>query len=122
MKVADIQVTNLSFSHTPDTLKRQLCAPAPKFKNTRSQHVDWFGLVALSLIEVATDEYVMGIGKGFTSVGTEVLDTYRKPLAIGECPFTTEFLWGKIDRSRQWMAGLAPLPHPGSALRSSGTP
>lgn len=101
MKIADIRVTNLGFSRTPDTLKRHLCTPTSKFRDARSEHVDWFGPVALSLVEVVTDDGVTGIGTigAFTAAGTEVINTYLKPLAIGESPFNTELLWEKCYRS-----------------------
>jgi L-rhamnonate dehydratase len=101
MRIQDIQVTDLQFSRTPDTLKKHLCTPTSKFRDALSAGQNWFGSVALSIVEVVTDDGIRGIGSigGFTSAGTEVVNTYLKPLAIGESPFNTELLWEKMYRS-----------------------
>jgi L-rhamnonate dehydratase len=101
MKIVDIRVTDLQFSRTPDTLKRHLCTPTSKFRGSLASGTNWFGPVALSLVEVFTDEGISGVGSigGFTSAGSEIIDTYLKPLAVGESPFNTELLWDKMYRS-----------------------
>ncbi|MFA5057871.1 MAG: enolase C-terminal domain-like protein [Opitutaceae bacterium] len=101
MKIVDIKVTELQFSQSPDTLKKHLCTPTSKFRDALAGNVRWFGPVALTLVEVFTDDGVTGLGSigGFTSAGTEVVNTYLKPLAVGESPFNTELLWDKMYRS-----------------------
>jgi L-rhamnonate dehydratase len=101
MIIQDIQVIDLQFSRTPDTLKKHLCTPTSKFRDALSAGQNWFGPVALSIVEVVTDDGIRGIGSigGFAAAGTEVVNAYLKPLAIGESPFNTELLWEKMYRS-----------------------
>lgn len=101
MRIVDIKVTDLGFSRTPDTLKKNLCTPTAKFRDPLSQGTNWFGPVALTLVEVVTDEDIVGIGSigGFTSAGSEIVNTYLKPLVVGESPFNTELLWDKMYSS-----------------------
>ena len=100
--IKDIRCTDLHFSRTPDTLKKNLCTPTSRFKHDpRSRHAQWFGPVALTLVEVETFGGEIGHGTigGFTSSGTDIVNTYLKPLAIGHSIFETELLWDKLYRA-----------------------
>jgi L-alanine-DL-glutamate epimerase-like enolase superfamily enzyme len=101
MKIVDVRVTDLQFSRAPDTLKKHLCTPTSKFRDDPDGYANWFGPVALSLVEVLTDEGISGFGSigGFTAAGSEVIGTYLKPLVVGGSPFETERLWDKMYRS-----------------------
>lgn len=101
MKIADVRVTDLQFSRAPDTLKKHLCTPTSKFRDDPDGCGNGFGPVALSLVEVLTDEGISGFGSigGFTAAGSEVIRAYLKPLVIGASPFETERLWDKMYRS-----------------------
>jgi L-alanine-DL-glutamate epimerase-like enolase superfamily enzyme len=101
MKITDIRTTDLAFSRTPDTLKKNLCTPTSKFRNAGDAGRAWFGPVALTLVEVETDTGITGLGTigGFTTAGTAVIRDYLAPLYIGESPFRTELLWEKSYRS-----------------------
>ncbi|MFY8216386.1 MAG: enolase C-terminal domain-like protein [Chthoniobacterales bacterium] len=101
MKITDIHATNLQFSRTPDTLKKHLCTPTSKFRDPLSVGQNWFGPVAITVVEVFTDEGITGVGTagGFTSVPKEVIDTYLKPIVVGESPFNTELMQDKMFRS-----------------------
>jgi L-alanine-DL-glutamate epimerase-like enolase superfamily enzyme len=100
--IRDIRCTDLRFSRSPDTLKKNLCTPTSRFKHDpHSQDAQWFGPVALTLVEVETAGGLVGHGTigGFTSSGTDIVETYLKPLAIGHGVFDTELLWDKLHRS-----------------------
>ncbi|TAG09306.1 MAG: L-rhamnonate dehydratase [Verrucomicrobia bacterium] len=100
--ITDIRTTDLCFSQVPHTLKRNLCTPTSRFKHDeKSRDAQWFGPVALTLVEVETAGGLVGHGSigGFTSAGTEIVNTYLKPLAIGHSIFETELLWDKMVRS-----------------------
>jgi len=100
--IKDIRVINLRFSQTPDTLKRNLCTPTSRFKvDPRSRDVQWFGSVALTLVEVETHGGQIGHGTigGFTGAGADVVETYLKPIALGHSVFETELLWDKLYRA-----------------------
>jgi L-rhamnonate dehydratase len=101
MKIIDIRATNLRFSRTPDTLKKHLCTPTSKFRDPLSMGVNWFGPVALTVIEVVTDEGLIGLGTagGFTATAKEVVEDYLKPVVLGESVFNTELLQDKMFRS-----------------------
>ena len=101
MKIIDVKSTNLRFSRTPETLKKNLCTPTSKFRDPLSTGQNWFGPVALTIVEVFTDEGITGVGTagGFTSVPAEVVDTYLKPIILGESPFNTELMQDKMFRS-----------------------
>src|SRR5690348_2858214 len=99
--IKDIRATDLKFSRTPDTLKRNLCTPTSRFKHEpHSRDVQWFGPVALTLVEVETHGGQIGYGTigGFTASGTNIVETYLKPLAVGHSVFETELLWDKLFR------------------------
>jgi L-rhamnonate dehydratase len=100
--IKEIRTTDLKFSRVPDTLKRNLCTPTSRFKNdARSRDAQWFGPVALTLVEVETAGGQVGYGTigGFTAAGTEIVATYLKPLALGCSVFETELLWDKLYRA-----------------------
>jgi L-rhamnonate dehydratase len=101
MKISDVRVTNLRFSRTPDTLKKNLCTPTSKFRRELDAGRKWFGPCALALVEVVTDNGLTGYGTvgGFTSAGRDIIDTYLAPLVIGESPFDVELLQDKMYRS-----------------------
>lgn len=101
MKITEILVTDLRFSRSPDTLKRNLCTPTSKFKSPRDQARSWFGPTALALVEVRTDQGLVGHGTigGFTSAGRDIIETYLAPLVLGESPFDVEMLQDKLYRS-----------------------
>jgi L-alanine-DL-glutamate epimerase-like enolase superfamily enzyme len=100
--ITDIRCTDLCFSRPPNTLKRHLCSPTSRFNDdSRSVNAQWFGPVALTLVEVETAGGEVGLGTigGFTSSGTEIVDTYLKPLALGHSVYETELLWDKLYRA-----------------------
>jgi len=100
--ITDIRATDLRFSRVPITLKRHMCAPTSRFKDDpRSRDAQWFGPVALTLVEVETSGGRLGYGTigGFTSAGTDIVETYLRPLALGHSVFETELLWDKLYRA-----------------------
>jgi len=100
--IKEIRCTDLRFSRTPDTLKKNLCTPTSRFKHDAlSRDAQWFGPVALTLVEVETAGGLTGLGTigGFTSGGTEIVETHLRPLAVGHSVFDTELLWDKLNRS-----------------------
>jgi len=101
MKISDICVTDLRFSRVPLTLRRNMCAPTARFGDGPFPGGSWFGPVALTLVEIATDNGLTGVGTigGFTSAGSEVVRQYLTPLLLGRSPFETELLWDMMYRS-----------------------
>lgn len=100
--IKDIRTTDLGFSRVPHTLKRNLCTPTSRFKHDPlSRDAQWFGPVALTLVEVETAGGQVGYGTigGFTAAGTRIVETYLKPLALGRSVFDTEVLWDKLYRA-----------------------
>ncbi len=100
--ITDIRATDLRFSRTPDTLKRHLCTPTSRFNpDPRSADTQWFGQVALTLVEVETAGGQVGHGTigGFTSSGSDIIETYLRPIALGHSVFETELLWDKLYRA-----------------------
>jgi len=98
MKITDIRATNLRFSRNPETLKKHLCTPTSKFRDPLSAGQNWFGPVALTVVEVMTDEGLTGLGSagGFTATPKEIIDDYLKPVVLGESPFNTELMQDKM--------------------------
>jgi L-rhamnonate dehydratase len=101
MKITRIRTTDLSFSRSPDTLKKNLCTPVSKFRDPGDAGRQWFGPVALTLVEVETDAGLTGLGSigGFTTAGTAVIRDYLEPIYLGQSPFQTEWLWERAYRS-----------------------
>lgn len=100
--IKNIRCTDLQFSRRPDTLKKYLCTPTSRFKHDpRAHNAQWFGPVALTLVEVETAGGEIGHGTigGFTSSGTDIVETYLKPLAVGHSVYETEWLWDKLYRA-----------------------
>lgn len=63
--IKDIRGTDLRFSQsqTPNTLKRHLCSSTSRFNDyPRSRDAQWFGPVALTLVEVETVSVEIGHG------------------------------------------------------------
>jgi L-alanine-DL-glutamate epimerase-like enolase superfamily enzyme len=100
MIITDIKVTDLCFSRTPKTLTKNLCTPTSRFSDERSKNVAWFGPAALTVVEVYAGDYV-GVGTvgTFTCGGSEIIETYLKPLVVGSSVFDTELLFEKMYRS-----------------------
>lgn len=100
MTITDIKTTDLCFSREPNTLSKNLCTPTSKFRDAHSRQVAWFGPVALTVVEVRAGDYVgLGTVGGFTNAGTEIIETYLKPVAVGSSIFDTELLFEKMYRS-----------------------
>lgn len=99
MKITAIRTTDLGFSKSPQTLKRNLVSSTSLFDDHEDQA--WFGPGVFTLVEVETDQGMTGIGTagGFTTTAKPIIDTLLTPILIGESPENIEYLWQRMYRS-----------------------
>lgn len=99
MKITAIHTTPMGFSKSPDTLKRHLVSSTSIFPD----HLEkaWFGPGVFTLVEIETDQGILGIGTagGFTVTAKPIIDTLLAPLVVGEDPRNIEYLWQRMFRS-----------------------
>jgi L-rhamnonate dehydratase len=109
LKITDIRTRALEFSRSPVTLQSHMMSPTSHFDD----HYDksWFGPCSIVLVEVFTDEGIVGIGTagGFTSSPKEIIDRHFKHLLIGENPLNNELLWEKMYRSSVRIGRKGPV-------------
>jgi hypothetical protein len=113
--ITDIRCTDLCFSRTqtPSSAifaRQRTASTTPRARSTRYGS----GPVALTLVEVETAGGEIGHGTigGFTSSGTEIVETYLKPLALSHSVYETELLWDKLYRAPSASGGAVRLyPH-----------
>jgi L-rhamnonate dehydratase len=101
MKITDVRTRALQWSQQPTTLVANMVSPTSIFPDHRDRRERWWGPISLVVVEVFTNEGVVGIGSAgtFTGVSKQVIDLHLKDLIIGEDPFNTEILWHKMYRS-----------------------
>lgn len=101
MKIAKIQARNIGFSSQPQTLKRHLATPASQFEDFSTKPGGWFGPAVYTLVQVETDDGIVGIGTAgaFHGGARSLIDDYYADLLIGEDPRRHEHLWQRMYRT-----------------------
>lgn len=99
MKISNIRTRAISFSRSPVTLRRHLISPTSIFDDHNEK--SWFGPCSTVIVEVMTDNGLVGIGSagGFSSSPKEIIDRHFVHLLLGEDPLNTELIWEKMYRS-----------------------
>ena len=99
MKITDIRTRAITFAPGQEVLRRNLVSPTSVFDDHREK--SWFGTSSLVIVEVHTDEGLVGIGSagGFSATPKDVIDQHFTPLLIGEDALNTELIWERMYRS-----------------------
>lgn len=99
MKITEIRTRALGFSRSPVTLRSHMMSPTSMFDDHYEK--SWFGPCSTVIVEVFTDEGIVGVGTagGFSSSPKEIIDRHLTPILIGENPLNNELVWEKMYRS-----------------------
>jgi L-rhamnonate dehydratase len=94
LRIAAVRCHAVRWSVPPTVLRRHLARPTAEFDDPRGARDPW-GPVALVVVEVVTDEGLVGLGTagGFTGAPQYVIDHHLAPLVVGADPFDVELLW-----------------------------
>lgn len=100
MRIAKISTRNIRFDKPPSTLNRHLVTSASQFEDARERESGWFGDVVFTLVQVESDEGLVGIGSagGFQGASKALIDDYYMDLVLGEDPRRHEYLWQRMHR------------------------
>jgi L-alanine-DL-glutamate epimerase-like enolase superfamily enzyme len=101
MRIAAIRARNIGFSQAPATLKRNLITNTSEFEDFHSKPGGWFGRVMCTLVEVRSDDGLVGIGTAgaFHGGAKSLIDDYYSELILGEDPRRHEYLWQRMYRT-----------------------
>lgn len=99
MRITEIRARAIKYAPGQVLLRQNLVSPTAVFEDHYEK--SWFGPCSAVIVEVTTDEGIVGIGTagGFTSSPREIIDHHFSHLLVGEDPLNTELLWEKMYRS-----------------------
>ena len=118
MIITKITTRKIGFSRAPDTLKKNLVSNASLFDDFETRADGWFGPSMCTLVEVESDDGVVGIGTAgaFHGGAKSLIDEYYAPLLLGEDARRHEYLWQRMyrttvrfGRSGSAMCGISAL-------------
>jgi L-rhamnonate dehydratase len=101
MKIARIRARNVGFSRAPVTLKRNLVTNTSLFDDFETKPGGWFGPVFCTVVEVETEDGVVGVGTAgaFGGGAKSIVETYLAELVLGESCSAHERMWQRMYRS-----------------------
>ena len=101
MRIARVRCSDIAFSRSPTTLKRNLMTNASLFEDFETKPGGWFGPAVCTLVEVEADDGTTGVGSAgaFHSGARSLIETYYTDLVAGEDPRRHEYLWQRMYRS-----------------------
>jgi L-alanine-DL-glutamate epimerase-like enolase superfamily enzyme len=101
MRIVKIRVRNIGFSRAPTTLKRNLVSNASQFEDFETKPGGWFGSVMCTLVEVESNDGVVGVGTAgaFHGGAKALIEGYYNDLLVGEDPRRHEHLWQRMYRT-----------------------
>jgi L-rhamnonate dehydratase len=111
MQIVRLRARNVGFSRAATVLRRNLVSNASLFEDFATKPGGWFGPVVNTVVEVETDEGVVGIGTAgaFGGGAKAIVEGYLADLVIGEDPRRHEHLWQRMYRTLvRWGRG-APM-------------
>lgn len=99
MKITGITARPLGFPSGQAVLRQNLVSPTSVFEDHYEK--SWFGSWSAVVVEVETDEGIVGVGSsgGFTSVSKEIIERHLLHVLVGEDPLNNELLWERMYRS-----------------------
>lgn len=101
MRIVGLRARNIGFSRAPNTLRRNLVSNASLFEDFATKPGGWFGPVFTTVVEVETDEGVIGVGTAgaFGGGAKAIVDLYLADLVLGEDVGQHERLWQRMYRA-----------------------
>ena len=101
MRISKIRARNIGFSRSPVTLRRNLVTNTSQFDDFESRARGWFGPVMCTLVEIESDDGLVGIGTAgaFHGAAKSIIEDYYADLILGEDPRRHEYLWQRMYRT-----------------------
>jgi L-alanine-DL-glutamate epimerase-like enolase superfamily enzyme len=101
VKIVRVRARNVGFSRSPTTLRRHLVSNASWFEDFATRAGGWFGPVFCTVVEVETDDGVVGVGTAgaFGGGAKAIVELYLADLVLGEDPRRHEHLWQRMART-----------------------
>jgi L-rhamnonate dehydratase len=96
-----VRARNVGFSRPPQTLRRDLVTNTSVFEDFSTRDGGWFGPHFCTVVEVETDDGVVGIGTagGFSGAAKAIVEQYLAELVIGHDVRHHEELWQRMYRT-----------------------
>lgn len=101
MQIVGLRARNIGFSRAPSTLRRNLVSNASLFEDFATKPGGWFGPVFNTVVEVETDEGVVGVGTAgaFGGGAKAIVELYLADLVIGQDVRRHEHVWQRMYRT-----------------------
>jgi L-lyxonate dehydratase len=101
MQIVGLRARNIGFSRAPSTLRRNLVSNASLFEDFETKPSGWFGPVFNTVVEVETDDGIVGVGTAgaFGGGAKAIVELYLADLVIGEDVRRHEHLWQRMYRT-----------------------
>ena len=96
-----VRARNVGFSREPQTLKRSLVTNTSVFEDFATREAGWFGPTFCTVVEVETDDGVVGTGTAgaFSGAAKAIVEGYLADLVIGQDVRLHEWLWQRMYRT-----------------------
>lgn len=96
-----VRARNIGFSREPQTLKRSLVTNTSVFEDFTTREAGWFGPTFCTVVEVETDDGVVGTGTAgaFSGAAKAIVEGYLADLVIGQDVRLHEWLWQRMYRT-----------------------
>lgn len=96
-----VRARNIGFSRSPQTLKRNLVTNASVFEDFETREAGWFGPSFCTLVEVETDDGVIGTATAgaFSGAAKSIVEQYLAELVVGQDVRHHERLWQRMHRT-----------------------
>jgi L-alanine-DL-glutamate epimerase-like enolase superfamily enzyme len=96
-----VRARNIGFSREPQTLKRSLVTNTSVFEDFTTREAGWFGPTFCTVVEVETDDGVVGTGTAgaFSGAAKAIVEGYLSDLVIGQDVRLHEWLWQRMYRT-----------------------
>jgi L-alanine-DL-glutamate epimerase-like enolase superfamily enzyme len=118
MRIVALRARNVGFSRAPNTLRRSLVSNASLFEDFETKPGGWFGPVFNTVVEVETEDGVVGVGTAgaFGGGAKAIVELYLADLVLGQDVRNHEALWQRMYRTLARFGRGAPTLTAISAL------
>ncbi|HET7568750.1 MAG TPA: enolase C-terminal domain-like protein [Gaiellaceae bacterium] len=101
MRIVALRARNIGFSRAPNTLRRNLVSNASLFDDFATKPGGWFGPVFNTVVEVETEDGVVGVGTAgaFGGGAKAIVELYLADLVLGQDVREHEALWQRMYRT-----------------------
>lgn len=101
MRIVGLRARNVGFSRAPNTLRRNLVSNTSVFEDFATKPGGWFGPVFNTVVEVETEDGVVGVGTAgaFGGGAKAIVELYLADLVRGQDARQHEALWQRMYRT-----------------------